>query len=186
MGAYLGVDLNVAHKIKNIYVGNAQNKAKKVVRAYIGDAQNKAKLWYTYNLPPAPLDYDSVYYMYGTGTFTTFGGRTYNKLNDGEAYVCSAWTPSGWTFHILVSQYKNAVDNWCSLDPTSIAKSQGSFTMYDHVWYFSMGHYDWAGIYTTTPQNIHIDFRNNPNIPATNTLDAYEKMAKEFLKIIYE
>ena len=186
MGAYLGDNLNAARKISNIYVGDAQNKARKVVRAYIGDAQNKARLWYTYNLPPAPLDYDSVYYMYGTGTFTTFGGRTYNKQNDGEAYVCSAWTPWNWTFHILVSQYKDAVDGWSSYNPSSIFHSLDSFIMYNHLWYFNMGNYDWSGIYTATPQERHIDFRNNPNIPASNTLASYKEMAKEFLKIIYE
>lgn len=183
IGGYVGVN-DTPRKIVDMYVG-VNNQPRRVLKAYIGDAQNQPRLWY-YFYPPAPLDYSSVYYMYGTGTFTTFGGRTYNKQNDGEAYVCSAWTPSGWTFHILVSQYRNAVDNWSSYNSSSIAKSQGSFIMYDHLWYFSMGHYDWQVILGVSPQDNHIDFRNNPNIPATNTLDAYEKMAKEFLKIIYE
>lgn len=186
IGGYVGVN-NAPRKIVDMYVGVA-NQPRRVLKAYIGDAQNQPRLWY-YFYPPEPLDYNSIYYKYNSGTFTTFGGRWYAKVNDGETYAFSAWLPENWTFGFVVSQYKKAVESNCSYQSGYIHKADGSgggsFVMYNHLWYWTHAPFAWQGCHNCDPQTNFIDFRSNSNIPATHDFIEYETVCKEFLKIIY-
>ena len=184
---YIGVN-NAPRKIVDMYIG-INNQPRRVLKAYIGDERNQPRLWY-YFYPPEPLDYNSIYYKYNSGTFTTFGGRWYAKVNDGETYAFSAWLPENWTFGFVVSQYKKAVESNCSYQSGYIHKADGSgggsFVMYNHLWYWTHAPFAWQGCYNCDPQTNFIDFRSNSNIPATHDFIEYETVCKEFLKLIYE
>ena len=179
--AYIGIN-NAPRKITEMYIG-INNQPRRVLKAYIG-INNQPRLWYSF-YPPAPLDNSSIYYMSGTGTFTTFGSRWYAKVNSGEAYVFSTWAPSNWTIGFVISQYKNAAETNCSYNPGyhTVADNAYSFVMHDHLWYWTTAPYAWAGLHTCDPQTNFIDFRSNPNIPRTHSSEAYMALCKEFLRL---
>lgn len=93
---------------------------------------------------------DSPFYMDTAGRFVTYGGRGYNKSNDGLAY-CGAFYSStnNWTYPILVSTNPDAVrytttsgGGWDYI---------GTVEFHNQTWYYNGGYYAFGGNQSVTP-----------------------------------
>jgi hypothetical protein len=101
-------------------------------------------------VPRAELPYDtsSPYYFEGTGQFTAFGGRSYQKTNAGSAYCLCQYNGTSCS-PVLLSKDQNCVkENYPSFEH--------SFEYLGETWWTGGNQYGFSSNYSTAPRYMDI------------------------------